>query len=200
MRTRLFLLSMLCIFGLLATSLISYAEPLSQRTLALGSWGEDVFWLQRKLMDMGLLEEATGRYGTGTQKAVKELQRAHGLKPDGIAGPQTFQLLQEVQTFSYYTVQQGDSLYTIAKIHGISMEDIVSLNALTETNLQIGQKLKVPRKPEPIIYRVQPGDSLYAIAKRFGVAVGQITALNNIENPTLIKPGQELVMPDTCVP
>ncbi len=196
MRLRLpMFLPLVLIASLLGMSILAYAESPSQRTLSLGSWGEDVFWLQRRLMDLGFMNEATGRYGQVTQKAVKELQRANGLKADGIAGPQTFNLLVETENFSYYAVQKGDSLYSIAKRHDIPMEDLVNLNTLTTTQLQIGQRLKVPRKAAPITYKVVPGDNLHTIAKAFKVTVGEIVALNNIDNAALIKPGQELIIP-----
>ena len=196
MKSRLHIsLPLALIIALLGMSTLAYAELPSQRTLALGSWGEDVFWLQRKLMDLGFMDEATGRYGKVTQKAIKELQRAHGLKADGIAGPQTFSLLVETESFSYYTVQKGDSLYSIAKQYNIPMEDLVNLNTLTATHLQIGQRLKVPRQPTPVTYIVVSGDNLHTIARTFKVTVGEIVALNSIDNAALIKPGQELIIP-----
>ena len=44
-------------------------------------------------------------------------------------------------------------------------------------------------------YVVQGGDNLSGIAVRFGVTVSAIAAANNIEDPTLIRPGQELIIP-----
>ncbi len=45
-------------------------------------------------------------------------------------------------------------------------------------------------------YTVQPGDTLSAIAERFGVTVAAIVEANGIEDPNLIFPGQELVIPE----
>lgn len=195
MRPRLIAFLMLCV---LALGQSAFAQEPGQRVLKPGCWGEDVFWCQRKLMDMGLLEQATGRYDNATQRAIKEVQRAHGLPVDGLAGPLTFQVLGDVEMFQYYTVRSGDSLYGIAKKFDTSMEELVSLNSLTDTNMRIGQRLRVPRRSEPIVYVVKPGDSLYDIARKFGLTVGEIAKLNNIKDPTLIKPGQELSMPKTC--
>lgn len=44
-------------------------------------------------------------------------------------------------------------------------------------------------------YTVQPGDTLSEIAERFGVTVAAIVEANGIQDPNLIFPGQELVIP-----
>ena len=50
-------------------------------------------------------------------------------------------------------------------------------------------------EPEPEIYKIGPGDTLIGIADRFGVTVEEIVALNQIENPSLISIGEELLIP-----
>jgi LysM repeat protein len=49
--------------------------------------------------------------------------------------------------------------------------------------------------PEPEVYVVQPGDTLFTIAQQFGSSVEAIAAANNITNPSLINPGQKLLIP-----
>ncbi|NLI21544.1 MAG: L,D-transpeptidase family protein [Clostridiales bacterium] len=64
--------------------------PQPFRTLKHGKEGEDVFWLQMKLRELGFYQGAvTGQYLTGTQKAVKAYQKANHIYPDGIAGEKT---------------------------------------------------------------------------------------------------------------
>ena len=64
------------------------------RNLSLGKEGEDVYWLQMKLKELGFYTgTVTGQYREGTQKAVKAYQRARGLEADGTAGKQTLQYL-----------------------------------------------------------------------------------------------------------
>jgi len=181
----------------LLVSLPVFAQEPGQRVLHRGCWGEDVFWCQRKLMDLGLMSQATGRFGPETEAAVKRFQELYGLAVDGIVGPLTFQALNSIETvqIQYYTVQSGDSLYSIAKKFGTTMDELVNLNNLTHTTLQIGQRLMVPAGPQPLVYVVKPGDNLYTIARRFDVTVEAIAKLNNLKNPSLIKPGQELMIP-----
>ena len=49
--------------------------------------------------------------------------------------------------------------------------------------------------PEPEVYVVQPGDTLFSIAQRLGSSVEAIAAANDIADPSLINPGQKLIIP-----
>ncbi len=49
---------------------------------------------------------------------------------------------------------------------------------------------------ETKIHIVQKGESLWVIAKKYGVSVQDIVKANNIENASLIKINQELIIPD----
>ena len=46
-------------------------------------------------------------------------------------------------------------------------------------------------------YRVRSGDSLYGIARRHGVKVSRLAAINSIDDPTKLRVGQVLRVPDT---
>jgi hypothetical protein len=65
--------------------------------LHLGDHGPAVATLQSLLVRAGLLKDTPGnhdgRLGPGTEKVLKQFQKAHGLKPDGICGPQTWKAL-----------------------------------------------------------------------------------------------------------
>ncbi|NET15791.1 MAG: hypothetical protein F6K08_24675 [Okeania sp. SIO1H6] len=65
-------------------------------TLAFGSTGEDVAYLQRRLnflISASLVVD--GRFGAATEKAVKKFQESSGLLDiDGIVGPKTWGKLE----------------------------------------------------------------------------------------------------------
>ena len=93
-----------------------------------------------------------------------------------------------------YTVKKGDSLYSIAKKYNTTVNDIVNLNYLKNTNLSIGQVLRIPEtytKEEDMImpsftnYVVKKGDSLYSIAKNFNIDVDTIKKDNALISNTL---------------
>lgn len=49
--------------------------------------------------------------------------------------------------------------------------------------------------PTPRTYVVKEGDTLWEIAQRFGTTVRALVRANDIEDPDLVYPGQELVIP-----
>ena len=66
--------------------------PQPFRMLQRDSSGEDVYWLQCKLRDLGYYTgTVTGSYYRGTTNAVKAYQKDHGLYPDGKAGIKTLE-------------------------------------------------------------------------------------------------------------
>lgn len=94
-----------------------------------------------------------------------------------------------------YTVAEGNTLWGIANFFGITVEDIIKLNDLTEPELIYpGQVLKIPvdRPYPPRYYAVRPADTLWSIAQRYSITVNDILALNELSNPNLIFPGQIL--------
>lgn len=103
-----------------------------------------------------------------------------------------------------YTVKSGDNLYSIAKRYNTTASAIMILNNLPNTNLQIGQKLKipatsniVPTKPSApstnSIYIVKNGDNLYSIARKFNTTVDSIKRKNNLISNNL-QIGQKLII------
>lgn len=70
-----------------------FAEP----SLKMGATGENVYWLQSKLQDLGYYSlEPDGFFGMQTSEAVMCFQKENGLIADGIAGDRTLQILKEV--------------------------------------------------------------------------------------------------------
>ena len=48
--------------------------------------------------------------------------------------------------YDVYEVQKGATLYVIAQAYGVTVQDIKKANNLKSDMLQVGQKLKIPRK------------------------------------------------------
>ena len=104
----------------------------------------------------------------------------------------------DITTNNTYVVQNGDSLYSISRMYGISVDDIKNANNLTSNILTIGQVLTIPTDEVSSntsnLYVVQKGDSLWSIANRFGVSINQIRMINNL-NSDILNIGQTLIIP-----
>lgn len=95
-----------------------------------------------------------------------------------------------------YVVKKGDSLWSIAKKYGISVDELKDLNNLSGNMLSIGQTLKISGEPTTNndIYIVKKGDSLYSIASRYGLSVDDLKNYNNLVGNNL-SVGQQLFIP-----
>lgn len=91
-----------------------------------------------------------------------------------------------------YTVQSGDSWWSIATRHGISMYTLASRNRRTiYSMLHPGDRLTVIEQTTRK-YTVRRGDTLSSIASWLGVSVSSLASRNHISNPNFILVGQRL--------
>lgn len=173
---------------------LTAAEPALQgdRVLRRGQWGGDVFRLQRLLMQLGLMESATGYFGVQTEAAVRRLQEALGLTPDGLVGPATAGALALFTEEVVYPVAPGDSLWSIARRFGLTMDAILLANHLESARVRPGDKLILPGLHR---YRVVPGDTLTALAARFDTATRRLAEMNQLDPARPLAPGAVLIVP-----
>jgi LysM repeat protein len=86
--------------------------------------------------------------------------------------------------YDEYQVGKGDTLYSIARKFGISVNELMQYNNLNSTVLSIGQILKIPGE-EKTTYVVKAGDTLYGIARKYNKTVEDIKSKNNLSNNIL---------------
>ncbi|MBE0642932.1 MAG: LysM peptidoglycan-binding domain-containing protein [Bacteroidetes bacterium] len=121
---------------------------------------------------------------------------------------------------SVYTVNKGETLYRIASMHGVTVEEMMQWNGLPDPNIQVGQKLRIskvaaegvtaapaavpvtvaadedgaaPLETVDGVYTVQPGDNLYRIARAAGLSVEELKKLNGLKSSNIVN-GQKLTI------
>lgn len=91
-----------------------------------------------------------------------------------------------------HTVQQGETLYSIARQYNLGVMDLVNANNLNlQESIKPGQVLKLsesqsiensvvtPDKLSEVEHQVKPTDTLYSIARQYGVTIKELMEWNN---------------------
>lgn len=111
-----------------------------------------------------------------------------------------------------YLVQPGDTLYSIARRSGMSLNSLLTLNGLSQSSvIYPGQSLTISQSDSHVAtkssytakplasgvstsgtYTVQAGDTLYGIARRSGMSLNTLLSLNGLSQSSVIRPGQTL--------
>lgn len=101
-----------------------------------------------------------------------------------------------VQTFEYYTVQRGDSLYKIGQRYNISAQNLAEINGLEPGEyLYPGQVLLVPGSGVKVDI-TKNGDTISTISRRLGTGLEQLI----LQNPNIyLLPGQLMVYKRTSI-
>lgn len=109
------------------------------------------------------------------------------------------------------TVRSGDTMYSLSRQSGVSVEELASANNLRfPYAINIGQRLNLPggsrttagrtvsaksRITRPTSLTVAPGDTLYSLSRRYNVAVADLADANSIAKDTRLNVGQTLRVP-----
>lgn len=107
-------------------------------------------------------------------------------------------------------IRPGDTLYSIARRCGTTVEDILALNPQIDDlgGLRPGLRVYIQGPPQgrdgrdrpgeeirTDVYRVQPGDTIASIARRAGVPTAVILRLNPDVHPRWLRVGQRILVP-----
>jgi soluble lytic murein transglycosylase-like protein len=109
-------------------------------------------------------------------------------------------------------VRAGDTLTSIARQHGVSIDRLVELNDIANpSRIYAGQRLRLEGAPAdaapaapaapaaapaaPQTHTVRSGEHLTGIARHYGVTIAQVVAANAIADASRIYAGQTLVIP-----
>lgn len=132
--------------------------------------------------------------------SVNDLKNANNLTGNLLQIGQTLIIPEEEiitpSDYEVYTVKKNDNLWDIANLYGVSVNDLIKLNNLGTTMLQVGQQLLIPKKELALdnVYIVKKGDSLWSIANSLNTTVDELKNVNNLTN-NILTVGQELIIP-----
>lgn len=111
---------------------------------------------------------------------------------------------------STYTVQPGDTVWAIARAHGLDPAAVSSVNGLgADAMIRPGQVLALTAVPAPAApappaapavttHEVRPGDTVSAIARAGGVSVDAVLSANGLTRASIIYPGDVLQVPSAA--
>lgn len=198
--------------------LFEYTEPAIEPislypTLSYGSEGSAVKDLQTKLKALLYYTGPINSiFDLETEIALKRFQLLNDLTTTGTTNNQTWNLINTlygnlndcvtgetesggINTFTY-TVQNGDTLYSIARKYNTTVTALKELNNLSSDTIRVGQVLKIPNEDfdEEISYVVQKGDTLYSIARKYNTTVDAIKEKNRLTSD-ILSIGQVLTIP-----
>ena len=100
---------------------------------------------------------------------------------------------------NYYVVKKGDSLWSIARANGLTVDELKSLNNLSSNVLHVGDTLLISSADSTgddgndNYYVVDSGDTLWSIARKYNLSVNELKALNNLSSNAL-SVGQRLIV------
>ncbi len=126
--------------------------------------------------------------------------------------PKEFTESSGTKDFIYHTVQPKETLYSISKKYGVSINEILDLNPfLKDQGLRKYDTIKIPKKEKItttgtpvkkqtgdvyIEHTVKKGETLYSISKTYDVSINEITTLNPEINEIGLREGQVLKIPE----
>jgi LysM repeat protein len=149
------------------------------------------------------------RYGTTVDAILQQNPTADGgleigqiLKVPYVSSP------KKPASNGKHIVAEKETMYSIAKLYGLTVDELRKLNGLTDTSLSLGQELIVKKsggvsEPSKInstpvqsikgVHTVAAKETLFSISKQYGVSVEQLKEWNNLSSNEL-KLGQTLMV------
>jgi LysM repeat protein len=148
------------------------------------------------------------RYGTTVEAILQQNPTADGgLEIDQILKVPYVSSPKKPASNGKHIVAEKETLYSIARMYGLTVDELRKMNSLTDTSLSLGQELVVkksgtaseaPYKANPTpapsdkgVHTVAAKETLFSIAKQYGISVKELKEWNNLSTNEL-KLGQTL--------
>lgn len=110
-----------------------------------------------------------------------------------------FSIQAAAQDYFMHTVTQGQGLYSISRMYGVTEDDIIRLNPGSEKVIKTGQELRIPnKKPSATsgkFHTVQKGETLFRLAVQNRISVKELCDANPGLSADNFKIGQVITIP-----
>lgn len=105
--------------------------------------------------------------------------------------------------FIIHSVEQGETLYSLARNNSTTVDAIVEANPALKEGLKAGQTIKIPTKAEAepqvkrnkrhfLVHTVLRGETLYSVSRLFSVSVDALLDDNPMIDPTRLSVGTKI--------
>jgi len=109
-----------------------------------------------------------------------------------------FQAKASAQEFFMHTVTQGQGLYSISRMYGVTEDDIIKYNPGSEKVIRTGEQLRIPNTKNTgsgSFHTIQKGETLYRLAINNRISVKELCDANPGLSADNFKVGQVITIP-----
>lgn len=109
-----------------------------------------------------------------------------------------FGIQARAQEYFMHTVTQGQGLYSISRMYGVTEDDIIKLNPGSERVIRTGQELRIPNRKQPAsgkFHTIQKGETLYRLSVENRISVKELCDANPGLSVDNFKIGQVITIP-----
>ena len=109
-----------------------------------------------------------------------------------------FTVSVSAQEYFMHTVTQGQGLYSISRMYGVTEDDIIKLNPGSEKVIRTGQELRIPNRSQTSsgrFHTIQKGETLYRLSVENRISVKELCDANPGLSAQNFKIGQVITIP-----
>lgn len=190
---------------LILSGLSFFSPEIKKDSIGLETINGKVFIVHK--VDAGeTLYAISKRYGVTIEQIVAQNPAADGgLEVDQILKvPYVPRTVKPIAQGKKHVVAEKETLFSISRLYGVTVDDIKKWNNLTDNALSLGQELVIknqttiqpvnagtsPRTAK-VTHTVAAKETMYSITRQYGITVEQLREWNGLQNDEL-KVGQTL--------
>lgn len=141
-------------------------------------WGDDMYMIYQ-VQSGDTLASIANKFGL----PLNELANLNGVMQGVILNPGDYIIVPKMENdnlyFNRYTIQNGDTIYSIARLYDVSPKHLLRLNGLNETDIIYpGEVIFVPK--DDVAFFITENDStLDDVVKALGVTPSEMAKQNS---------------------